>query len=266
MKLPLQSMAWDRVRAILGAARINRCQPLTTPGARLRALAARLLRFAQDDVEAERESVDPSIWTPSIVWTSGDETMDLCAIDLETTGFDPSVDAITEIGAVRCDPHFRIRQMVHVCVRVPSDHPRSDWQREHTLWGRSDPAEWHEKAMPLSLALATAGALIDGAAPIAHHLPFEEKFLLAAYKKIGDKTLPGYKWVHHNDWLRGSIDTRELASPLKARGLVLSDNGHPTRSLEPTCRALGISHDPHHALSDALASLELAKIILAGEV
>ena len=133
----LQSRAWDRVRAILGAARINSGQPLTTPRGRMRALAARLLRFARDDIEAEQTSTDPSLWTPPIAWSS-----DVVAIDLETTGLDASTHVITEIGAVRCDHHFRIREMVRVCVRVPEDIHKDDWIRIHTEWGRSDPAEW----------------------------------------------------------------------------------------------------------------------------
>ncbi len=227
----------------------------------MRALAARLLRFARDDIEAEAESADTSLWTPPIAWSS-----DVVAIDLETTGLDASTHVITEIGAVRCDHHFRIREMVRVCVRVPEDIHKDDWIRLHTEWGRSDPAEWRARALPLPLALATLGPLLEGAAPMAHHLPFEQAFLLAAYKKVADPTLPGCEWVRSPDWLRGSIDTRELSAPLKARGLVISPNGNPTRSLEPVCKALGIPHDPHNALSDALASLELAKIILSGEV
>lgn len=196
-----------------------------------------------------------------ITWPlqSGDVTLrGLAAIDIETTHLDPKLGEITEVGVILCDEHLveQSRHHIRIQARLQNRSRVDPWIREHTAWGRATEAEWRQAgATPRTRAFARLGELLDGRALIAHHLPFERSWLQHHYSYWID-TMPGRAWITGDEWTRRSIDTRELASPLLAQGLI------PGRSLRYCADIFGLTLDHHHPLSDAEVCLEVARRLL----
>lgn len=259
--IELQSLVWARALAYIDTARTLDWHTLDTRSSRVVSLAARVLAFARDDIELERSSINPADIYPEFDWGC-----DVVAIDLETTGLDAELDQITEIAVIRCDSRLRERCRKHLYVHVPRDHPSNEWTITHTAWGRATKEEWDRVSVSPEAALDLIAPLLVGAAPLAHFLDFETKFLRHYYVLLSPESKAG-QWVCSDEWLRDSLDTWYLSSPLRARKIVKTPRGNGSRTLGNVCKALGVKLDrPHDALCDAEACLEVARIILSGEV
>jgi predicted DnaQ family exonuclease/DinG family helicase len=160
---------------------------------------------------------------------------DFVAFDLETTGLSPRSDRILEIGAVRYDHTLRPLDQLQVIVDPQIPIPLAI-QR---LVGLSD-ADVRGAPPPLEAATQFA-AFCGEAALIAHGGTFDQLFLRSLLA----------------DWFGSRLifDTLDLA-----RILLPTYESH---SLPLLSRRLGIAHErPHRALSDALATGELFRVLV----
>ena len=160
-----------------------------------------------------------------------DET--LVALDLETTGIDPSRDRVIDVGAVkyRGDEELaRFAMLVNPVIEIP--------QFVSNLTGITQAdvdfaPEWHQIA-------ADIDEFIGGCRLVGHNVNFDIRFLRA-----NGIDIPG-----------GNYDTFDLARVVLPAG--------PEFGLERLSDRFEIGHDaPHRALSDALASKDLFLLLLA---
>jgi Rad3-related DNA helicase/DNA polymerase III epsilon subunit-like protein len=159
----------------------------------------------------------------------------LVAFDLETTGLSPRSDRILEIGAVRYDEALRPLEQLQVVVDPQIPIPLAI-QR---LCGLTDE---DVRGAPPPLEAATELAEFCGdAALIAHGGTFDLLFLRALLSEsFGSRLI---------------FDTLDLA-----RILLPTYESH---SLPLLSRRLGITHErPHRALSDALATGDLFRVLV----
>lgn len=197
----------------------------------------------------------------------------LVCLDLELTGLEHDA-SITEVAAIWLAPDLSEVERMHALVdpgREQSDaHP---WVREHTRWGAAGSREhWRDLgAVAPALALERLGGMLQRASLISagrlgllgHALALVDvPSLLVAWGRREHRHLwPAWRaWLADGSWRRYSIDTHDLAAPLLAQGLVKS------RSLADCAAALGIAHHPHCALSDAVATAEVARRLLCARV
>jgi DNA polymerase-3 subunit epsilon/ATP-dependent DNA helicase DinG len=164
-------------------------------------------------------------------------SLDLVAIDLETTGFDPASDRIVEIGAVR----IRLDQAGAVTVAerfstfvdpggpLASVITRLTGIRDDDLLG----------APGADVALAQLDAFLGGSAVVGHNISFDLAFL----ERGGLRA-------------RQSLDTVELASILMPTA--------PTYALQALAAAAGIRPEAaHRALDDALTCAAVLAVLAA---
>ncbi|MCC6236934.1 MAG: DEAD/DEAH box helicase [Dehalococcoidia bacterium] len=149
------------------------------------------------------------------------------ALDLETTGLDPSGDRIIEIGATRFDRRGPIE-----AFRTFVDPGRPIPREVQVLTSISDADV--AGAPPPSLAVARLGAFVGGRPLVGHNVRFDLEFLAAqGFEPRSDA---------HDTW--------DLASVLLPRASRLS--------LAALCAHLGIPHpDAHRALADAEATRDV---------
>jgi predicted DnaQ family exonuclease/DinG family helicase len=163
--------------------------------------------------------------------------MDLVALDLETTGFDPAVDRIVEIGAARV--HLgedggvtvgdRFTTFVDPGAALGRAITRLTGIRDEDLAGAPGPAE----------ALATLDAFLGAAPVLGHNVGFDLGFL----ERGG---LPP----------RERLDTVELASILMPTA--------PTYALQALAAASEIHPEAaHRALHDALTCAAVLEVLAA---
>ncbi|HYK99419.1 MAG TPA: helicase C-terminal domain-containing protein [Candidatus Acidoferrales bacterium] len=157
--------------------------------------------------------------------------MDLVALDLETTGFDPERDRIIEIGAVRVrlapDGGVTTGETFSTLVDPGGDLPYQITR----LTGIRD--EDLAAAPPLELALARFDAFAMNAAVLGHNVAFDLAFLERA--GLGP---------------RESLDTVELASILQPTA--------PTYALQALAAAADVHPEAaHRGLADSLTCAAL---------
>ncbi|TMB97704.1 MAG: hypothetical protein E6J38_01415 [Chloroflexi bacterium] len=152
--------------------------------------------------------------------------IELVALDLETTGFDPASDSVVEIGAAHVslapDGAVNVGERFSTFVDPGVDlHPaitRLTGIRDEDLRGAPPPA----------IALGQLAAFIGPAAVVGHNVGFDLAFLQAAGLPAPDR-----------------LDTVELASMLMPSA--------PTYALQSLAAAAGITPDAaHRALADAI--------------
>jgi len=166
-------------------------------------------------------------------------------VDLETSGLDPTRHEILEIGVVRVDGRS-LETLGMFDVRVQPKRIE-DADPEALRINRWTQEAWSD-AVPLDVALVRTKPLVEGALLAGHNVSFDRSFLDAAWRSTG---VPAPPMDHH------VLDTAALSWPLLVAGLVDS------LSLDPVCRHLAIEcAEPHHALTDARRSLEVARRLL----
>ena len=160
-----------------------------------------------------------------------DET--LVALDLETTGVDPSRDRVIDVGAVkfRGDEELaRFAMLVNPAIEIP---PFVSNLTGITQADVDFAPEWHQIRDDID-------EFVGGCRLVGHNVNFDIRFMRA-----NGIDIPG-----------GSYDTFDLARVVLPAG--------PEFGLERLSARFGIVHDaPHRALSDALASKDLFLLMLA---
>lgn len=165
--------------------------------------------------------------------------------DIETTGLDPELHEIVEIGIVRTSlDGLHVEGVLELKVR-PNRLEAAD-PRALEVNGFTE-AGWRD-SVDLEEAVVRALPLLDGAMIGGHNVGFDVGFFGRASRDLGVR--PG--WSHRR------IDTQSLAWPLLASGVV------ETTSLDEVCRALGIERpSPHRAINDARAARAVALTLLS---
>ena len=160
-----------------------------------------------------------------------DET--LVALDLETTGVDPSRDRVIDVGAVkfRGDEELaRFAMLVNPAIEIP---PFVSNLTGITQADVDFAPEWHQIREDID-------EFVEGCRLVGHNINFDIRFMRA-----NGIDVPG-----------GSYDTFDLARVVLPAG--------PEFGLERLSDRFGIVHGaPHRALSDALASKDLFLLMLA---
>ena len=151
------------------------------------------------------------------------------AVDVETTGFKPPRDRITEFGAVRIVEGIitdEFQMLVNPERDIPEDIQKLTGITNEMGAGKPTIAE----AAPL------IRDWIDDAVVFAHNAVFDQLFIDTHFKEVFGHT-PGYTWICTLRLCRRSFKTLE------------------SHKLAAMCEALNIQHDTQHrALSDARAT------------
>jgi DNA polymerase-3 subunit epsilon len=164
----------------------------------------------------------------------------LVAIDTETTGRDPNIDRIVEVGCVvwlRGEVIARHHWLINPGCPIPKE--------AFEVHGIGD--EDVQNSPPFSGIASELLAVLRGSVPVAYNAEFDRAFLAAELSRaaINDAVLPpavrkGVEWIDPLVW------ARELQKVEK------------TKSLGEVCARLGITIErAHRAASDAEAALRV---------
>lgn len=166
----------------------------------------------------------------------------LVAIDLETTGLDSTKSKIISIGAIKKMPDGKILQFEKL-IRSVDLVPK-----EITKLTGITLSKLQEHGVELSVGLDELSDFIKDAVIVGYNFEFDEKFLTTALQKVGKDEFTN--------------PTRDLMPIVKTAQEFL-DNYR----LMTVLKAYQIENlNPHHALSDARATLSLAeKLIKNGD-
>jgi DNA polymerase-3 subunit epsilon len=162
-------------------------------------------------------------------------------VDTETTGTDHDLHEIIELAVLVTDLQLRPIEPAFT-VRITPEYIERAEPKALECNGYK-PEGWdgttHE------LAFAAAAPLMENAMLAGHNVQFDIRFLQASFKRA-NIPFPKVDYRH--------LDTMSLAFPLLAEGRTTALN------LSAICDELGIPRpEPHHALDDVLASLEVAR-------
>lgn len=172
--------------------------------------------------------------------------LDVCFVDVETTGLDPARHELLEVAAVRVSADLRECRGGLWCQVRPT-HIETAEPEALAICGY-DPAKWAH-ADELGHTLERLARLMQGATLAGHKVDFDESFVRAGFASLG---LAMPEIGHYR------LDTVSLAYPLLAAGVV------PDLRLTTLTNTLGIPHEhAHTAWSDVNACLELARVLAA---
>ena len=169
----------------------------------------------------------------------------LLFLDVETTGLDPWVHEIIELGAIHVDGES-LTELATLELKVqPTRLGVAD--RQALAVNGFELAQWSE-AVSLESALQQLAPLLEDAMLAGHNIAMDRNFLEAAFRQTG---IPRPHYDHH------VLDTASLAWPFLGRKNL-------TLSLVDVCESFGVSGGPQHrALHDARRSLHLVRKLLA---
>lgn len=188
----------------------------------------------------------------------------LCAVDVETTGLDPSRHELVQIAVVplnaNCEPAFATIDPFLTYI-APCRYPRSNWDpealRTHKIdcdqllntavdpWKASEEFErWFER---LNLPFRKKITIL------AHNYPCEHGFINSWLGPVA-----------FDDFFYGYRDTMALANSLNDIADVRSEPyPYPKVSLRYLCSQLKVENmKPHDALADAVATAECYRRML----
>lgn len=172
--------------------------------------------------------------------------MDLCFIDIETTGSVIGYHEIIELGAIRTPPDAQ--EVLGECaVRVMPVYLERATPFAMELNGFS--IESWKDALPLSEGLIHLAEYTRSAVPVCHNPSFDRAFIQLAASSTGVELGLDYHW----------IGTESLAwsryKQGKLKGLQLHD----------LCAAFGIDEEPipHRALDGARACLRVYRALMS---
>lgn len=165
-------------------------------------------------------------------------TLDLCFLDVETTGHRFGFHEIVDMAAIRTSPDGEsVRGVWHRRVRPGHPERMTDHARGLTGYER---AQW-ETAHPADQALwNNFVSFVRGAVPVCHNPSFDRAFLTLGAMEAGVNDLElDYHW----------IGTESLAWPFYRQGRFAK------LSLASICDYLGVEKEPdiHTALDGAHA-------------
>ncbi len=183
--------------------------------------------------------------------------------DLETFGLNPMLDRIAQFAGIRTNDRFEIiGEPLVIYNRITPDYvpdpkaclvtgitPRKTLEK-----GMSE----YEFAKKILKEFSVPGTCVTG----YNNLNFDDEFIRNLfYRNFIDP--------YQREWANGNsrwdiIDLVRAAHDLRPEGInwVTKENGTPSFRLEELSKANGISHTKaHDALSDVLATIDLAKLI-----
>jgi DNA polymerase III alpha subunit (gram-positive type) len=168
----------------------------------------------------------------------------LAFIDIETTGLDPEVQEIIEIGGVIANSDFKVIDEFEIKVK-PENLAAAE--PEALRINRFDPAQWLF-ALSLPEAMKIFSEKTKDCIMVAHNVTFDYSFLQKAFSKTG---VPNLMHYHR-------LDTISMAYAK------LGKNGDAQKySLGFLCNMFGIDYkNAHTALPDARADFELFKKLM----
>lgn len=178
--------------------------------------------------------------------------LDLCFLDIETTGSIFGFHEIIDLAAIRTNPDgTEIHQIFQ--FKISPQHPDRISERAREVTGYSNGA-WHDARKSDHIFWTEFSAFAKGCVPVCHNPSFDRSFvtLTAARAEVNDLGLD-YHW----------IGTESLAWPLYREGAIAK------LSLATLCEYLRIPPEPlvHTALNGAQACrcVYLALMSLFGE-
>lgn len=156
------------------------------------------------------------------------------SLDIETTGLNPAKDAVLSIGAVKQNQNgelVQFYQMIQSEQEIPENITKLTGITRAVL---------DEKGVSLETGLHALQEFITDRSLVGYNLRFDESFLTAAFRKIG----------------QGDLSNRFIdLMPLIKKSNKFLDNYR----LETVLEEYEIENSsPHHALFDAKATFELA--------
>lgn len=164
--------------------------------------------------------------------------MDLCFIDVETTGPVFGFHEVIEIGVIRVDQASLLQKSSWI-TRIRPEWPERITDHARKLNGYS-PESWKAAPAPSAELWNSFCSFVTGAVPVCHNPSFDRAFITLAAKDFGIHELGlDYHW----------IGTESLAWPLYVGGQL------PEMSLNALCDLFQIPREPlpHNALSGAAA-------------
>lgn len=170
------------------------------------------------------------------------ELTDLVFIDTETTGLDCDRHEVLEVALLRIDPKTLQEKGRYHAFFLPLRDPSEEVAKINGY----DRNKWIERgARDLSEeALQAMIPLLEGAAFAGQNPAFDRGFIHADFESL-EVRLP--KMDYH------LIDVAVFAWPLFVQGLI------PGVSLRHTMKFFGLGEQPHGALGDVLATVEVYK-------
>jgi DNA polymerase III subunit epsilon len=166
--------------------------------------------------------------------------LQFAVVDIETTGLDPRVDHIVEIGVLIANTRGDVMDELCTLVR-PLDG--FEMARAAQRVNLIDP-EWLKAAPPLEVVLPQVAHRIHGRYIVAHNARFDTEFLEEGFRRSF-----GWSYDDLGDWT--SVCTLELCR----------DVGLPRR-LDAVCGELGIRYEKHSALGDCRATYKVLSTFL----
>lgn len=161
--------------------------------------------------------------------------MEIVSLDLETTGLDSVKDEIISVGAVKYDQDHQVTRFYQLVQTERQISPKIT-----ALTGITDEM-LATKGVNLATALKKVREFIGTITVVGYNLPFDEQFLTRGFRKVGLDDL--------------SVNMLDLMPVVKKDNKYL-DNYR----LETVLSEYGIENSaPHHSLSDAEATFELAR-------
>lgn len=171
----------------------------------------------------------------------------LAFIDLETSGLDPELHEILEIGVIVTD--FKLKELGSLNCKVIPVYIEGAEEKALKTCGY-DKELWEKEAIPLKEALKKLNKLVpfkEKAIPVGHNIKrFDIPFMRKAYKEEGIFDI--LSWT--------MIDTWDLAATYK----VISGEQLPNFKLGTLASHFGIEiKTAHRAMDDIRANLEIFK-------
>lgn len=165
----------------------------------------------------------------------------LLFLDLETTGLNPGVHEITEIGALLVSPgDFKVTATLQTKVMPTHLHTATP---EALQIGHFDLKTWEKEAVPLAEALKKLAGMAEGSILSGFNLTFDWAFLQTAFNQCQMED-PFY--YHRFDVMSAAFN-------------MLLDETNLTRySLSEMCRFFGVTNKAAHtAYADAEATFQV---------
>lgn len=190
---------------------------------------AHLIRFRVTGVAAELDANAP--------W----DELPVALVDLETTGRDPAVDRIVEIGvvvALRGEIVLRRSWLVNPGMPIPKESSDVHGITDADVAG----------APPFSGVIGELAEVLGGAVPAAYNATFDRSFLLAEMDRAAyrpDALPPGLRrevsWIDPLVWARElykTAESRALGEMAKLLGIELVNAHRATDDAEAALRVL----------------------------